>query len=208
MSERDWAQESVTVTEEGKTRGPEDILAEPVHTDRPLEALAVEDRAFYRVVYGLDPEWEDLQYIAGQTEKSHSEVLEQLQAIYQKNTRRQADSAKLMEKIAAAYSRLIELASAENALEEEWEALSHQRPMDGKQGEKVVKQLQQVRDRMARLRTLQEKWREESLKVLRIPSKDVAQVFGINPATVDKRVERIGKRVRKLLHRGREDDES
>jgi chromosome segregation ATPase len=173
-----------------------------------LEALAVEDRAFYRVVYGLDPEWEDLQYIAGQTEKSHSEVLEQLQAIYQKNTRRQADSAKLMEKIAAAYSRLIELASAENALEEEWEALSHQRPMDGKQGEKVVKQLQQVRDRMARLRTLQEKWREESLKVLRIPSKDVAQVFGINPATVDKRVERIGNRVRKLLHRGREDDES
>jgi len=80
--------------------------------------------------------------------------------------------------------------------------------MDGKQAEKVAKQLQQVRDRMTRLRTLQERWREESLKVLRVPSKEVAKIFHLTPDAVDKRVERIGRRVRQLLDRRREDDAS
>jgi DNA-binding Lrp family transcriptional regulator len=207
MSERDWAQESVTVYEEGKTRSPDDILAEPVRSDHPLDALPVGDRALYRVVYGLDPTWEDVNHIAEETGRSPSEVLKQIQEVYQRNAHRQVDFARLMEKVVSAYSRLTELAREERSLEEEENRLSHQRPVDGKQIGKVAKRLQQIRGRMIRLRALQGEWREESLKVLRIPSKDVAKIFNISPDAVDKRVERVGRRVRELLMGGEKGDE-
>lgn len=207
MSERDWAQESVTVYEEGKTRSPEDILAELVRPDHPLDALPVGDRAFYRVVYGLDPAWEDVLCIAETTGKSPHEVLEHIQAVYRKNAHRRVDPAKLMEKVASAYSRLTELIAEEQALEKKRRALSHQQPMDGKQMQQVAARLRQIRERMIRLRALQEKWREGSKKVQRIPSKEVAQIFNLSPAAVDKRVERIGSRVRDLIDSGEGDDE-
>jgi DNA repair ATPase RecN len=160
------------------------------------------------MVYGLDPAWEDIQYIAGASGKSSHEVLEHIQAVYRKNARRLRDPAKLMEKVASAYSRLTELTEEEQTLEERCEALSHQRPMDEKQMQEVATRLRQVRERTTQLRALQKKWREESEKVLRIPSKEVAKIFGISPAAVDKRVERIGRQVRELFNRVGEDDES
>jgi len=208
VSERDWTQESVTVYEEGKTKSPEDILTEPVRPERLPDALPVGDRAFYRVVYGPDTSWEDVQHIAGITGRSPDEVLRQIREVYQRNAHRQVDFARLMEKVVSAYSRLTELAREERSLEEEENRLSHQRPVDGKQIRKVAKRLQQVRGRMIRLRALQGKWREKSLRVLRIPSKDVAKIFNISPAAVDKRVERVGDRVRELLGGWRKDNES
>lgn len=205
MSERDWAQESVTIAEEGKTRSPETILADSVRLDCPLDALPLQDRAFYRVVYKLDPAWEDIQYIADETEKSPQEVLTLIQAVYQKNARRVKSPAKLMEKIASAYSRLTELAVEEQALREKFHVLSYQQPVDRKQINEVTTKLQQISRRMTQLRALQQQWREESLRVLRIPSKEVAQIFNISVAAVDKRVEHIGRRVRKLK-KGATDD--
>lgn len=205
MSERHWADESVTLAEEGKARSLEEILSEPVHPEHPLEALSVQDRAFCRVVYGLAPQWEDVVYIAATTGTSPQQVEQDIRAIHQQNVHRLRDPAKLMEKVARAYSRLTELAEEEQALQEKSKALSYQRPVDEKQMNEVATKLQQIGERMAQLRALQGKWREERRKALRIPSKEVAQIFRISVTAVDKRVEHIRRRVRKLARKGETD---
>jgi hypothetical protein len=205
--ERDWQHESVTVYEEGKTRSPEDLLSETTSEAQPLDALPVQDRAFYRVVYGLDLAWEDLEYIATVTDKAIDFVLEQVRKIYRKNAYRATDVGKLIEKMARAYSRFTELAREEYVLEERRYALSQARPVDERQYNNLAKELTQVRNRITRLREQQEQWRAQSLQVLRIPSKEVAQVFGVSPAAVDKRVERLKRRLRELLDRRSTDDE-
>jgi hypothetical protein len=207
MSERDWARESVTVYEEGKTRSPEEVLTEPERLDHPLDALPVEDCAFIRVVYGLDPSWEDVQYIAKETCESPHEVLEQIQAVYRKNVHRRVDYDKMLEKVVRAYSRLTELAGEEQNLEEEQRALSHQRPVDGKRAKEVATKLQRTRERMTQLLVLQEKWHKDSRKVPRIPSKDVARIFNLSPAAVDQRVSRLKPRLRELLDGWEKHDE-
>lgn len=130
MTNRDWARDSVTIAEEGKTSSPEEILAEPLRSEQPLDALPVADRAFFRVLHGLDPSWEDIQYIANVTGRSPHEAAQLIQAVYQKNTRRQVDCIQLMEKVASAYSRLTELAAEEQKLQEQQHVLAYQRPVD------------------------------------------------------------------------------
>src|SRR5262249_1159020 len=112
----------------------------------------------------------------------------------------------LLEKVARAYSRLIELAQEERTLEEHMRAHSHTQPTNERQRTRVTRELERIRIRMGQLRRQQEQWRAESVAVLRIPSKEVAQIFQISPAAVDKRIERIGRRVRAALNRRRADD--
>jgi seryl-tRNA synthetase len=149
-----------------------------------------------------------VQYIARATDTSPQDVLDRIRAAYRKNTPRRAESEKLMEKIAGAYSRLYQLEEEEQKLREEQAALAHQKPVDEKKGEAVARKLQKVWNNMERLQALREKWREESKKPWRIPSKEVAAIFNLTPNTVDKRVGRIGEQVRQLLGGWREEDGS
>jgi Txe/YoeB family toxin of Txe-Axe toxin-antitoxin module len=205
--ERDWRRESITAYEEGTTRSPEELLAEPLSEERPLDVLPVQDRAFYRVVYGLDLAWEDLEYMAMVTGKDTNVVLELVQKMYRKNAYRVTDVEKLREKMARAYSRLTELTREEYVLEEQRYALSQTRPVDERQDNTLTKELTQVRNRITRLREQQEQWRAQSLQVLRIPSKEVAQIFNLSPAAVDKRVERLKRRLQTLYESRKTDDE-
>ena len=197
MIERDFAQGSVAMYSEtwAAARNPHENLQEP---SRPLDRLPVEDRAFFRVLYGLDLTWADLEYLAAATDRSTTSLVEQIQDIYTKNMQRRVDAEKLTEKIASAYSRLTELSREEHLLEETLYALSVTQPVDPQRRDKVALDLERNRQRMAQLRGQQEKWRSESGVVLRLPSKEVSRVFNISPAAVDQRAVRIGRRVRAL----------
>lgn len=207
MTERDWARDSVTLVEEGKTRSPEEVIEEHVRSDLPLDVLPVEYRAFYRVVYGLDVAWEDVQHIAAMTGKPPRVVLDQIRVANRKNTGRRVDVNKLNAKVVSAYSRLTELAKKEKDLEEKLMAQSRAQPQDKKKIEKVAKELHKVRERMDQLRALQQRWREESIKVLRIHSKDVAEIFNSSPNAVDQQVRRLKKKIIRLLDGWRDEDE-
>jgi len=168
------------------------------HAAPSLEFLPVHDRAFFRVLYGLDLAWPDLEYLAGLTGRPADSLVQQLRDIYSRNLRRRTDAESLMDKITGAYSRLTELTREEHLLEENLYALSLTHPVDPQRHEKILFDLERLRNRIAQLRRQQTKWRTESAEVLRLPSKEVSLVFNISPAAVDQRAVRIGRRVRAL----------
>lgn len=199
MIERDLYSESAALYDEAppELRDPRDHLLE-APSARPLDCLPVPDRAFFRVLYGLDLSWPDLEYLAELAGRPTASLAQQLQDIYAKNMRRRADAEKLAERIASAYSRLTELTREEHMLEERLYALSITQPVDTEQRAKLHLDLERNRKRIAQLRGQQTKWRAESSAVLRLPSKEMSLVFNISPAAVDQRAVRIGRRVRAL----------
>jgi hypothetical protein len=197
MIERDLYSES-DLDDEGPSaaRHQQENLQES--SARPLDCLPVQDRAFFRVLYGLELSWPDLEYLADLTGRPVPSLGQQLRDLYARNMRRRTGSDKLMEKIASAYSRLTELTREEHTLEESLYALSLTQPVDTTKRRTLLFDLERTRKRIAQLRGQQEKWRAESANVLRLPSKEVSVVFNLNPAAVDQRAVRIGRRLRAL----------
>ena len=198
MIERDLYRESAALYDEAPSavRDPDDNLQGPPSA-RPLDRLPVQDRTFFRVLYGLDLSWPDLEYLAELTGRPAASLVQQLRDIYSRNMQRCADAEKLMERIASAYSRLTELTREEHMLETLY-ALSLTHPVDPEQRKKLLFDLERNRKRIAQLRRQQTQWRDKSAQVLRLPSKEVSLVFNISPVAVDQRAVRIGRRVRTL----------
>jgi hypothetical protein len=193
VSEKSWAEESVTLDDEGKSLSPEQILllSEEARRKRPLDVLPVKDRVFYRVGYGLDLTWDDLQCLSEVTGRPPAQVGEELGRMYRRNTHRRVNPDKLMEKRARAYSYITDLSKEEEALVKKAEELRHRCPVNHREVEGTAAELDRVRQRIDKQRALQLNWAEEVMKAERMPSKAVGALFGLRQAAVDQRMKRI-----------------
>jgi DNA-directed RNA polymerase specialized sigma24 family protein len=177
-----------------------DMSMSAIDQQRRLDALPSVQSALFRIVHGLPPSWTDVDYVASLTGRTHEEVRQAIRQAFTRHSSRGRNIEKIQDKIAQAYSRMTELAREEKKLEDQKTALVNSTPTEAQRAElsSLTEATERIRARIHQLRRFQQTWREDAGTSVRLPSKEVAAIFGISVSAVNKRVERVSAIVRQL----------